>query len=181
MRSDFFKYLILPIVLFAGALAIAFWVLLPLYYNVQSALALKTQNENNLSDRLKLTANLERLVNQYNERLSDAASFSRAIPEGQNIPELLVNFEALASENGLVFSGINFKPKDFKAVGVKTLIMEVKVKGSYPAFKDYLASMEKSLRIFDVTSVSFAGVSPGQIGAKIDNLEFNLTVNTYYY
>lgn len=181
MSSDFFKYLILPIILFASALAIVFWVLLPLYYDVQSALELKTQNENNLSDRLKLTANLERLVNQYNERLSDAASFGRAIPEGQNIPELLVNFEALASENGLVFSAINFKPKDFKTVGVKTLIMEVKVKGSYPAFKNYLTAMEKSLRIFDVMNVSFAGVSPGQTGAKIDNLEFNLVVNTYYY
>lgn len=167
--------------MFAAVLAIAFWVLLPFYYDAQAALALKKQNEANLSDRLKLTANLERLVGQYNERSDDIAAFGRAIPEGQKIPELLINLEALASENGLNFSGVNFKPKDFKTVGVKTLVMEIKVKGSYPALKNYLAAMEKSLRIFDVAGISFAGVAPGQTGAKLDNLEFNLIVNTYYY
>ena len=76
---------------------------------------------------------------------------------------------------------MNFKPKDLKAPGIKTLIVGIKVKGSYPDFLNYLKALEKSLRIFDVTNVSFAGVSPGQISARTDNLEFNLTINTYYY
>lgn len=181
MNSDIFKYLIFPIILFGAALAIVFWAALPLYYDAKAAIDIKKQNESNLSDRLKLTANLGQLIGQYNNRLNDVASFSKSIPDGQNIPELLVNLETLASENGLIFSGVNFKPKDLKAVGIKTLIMEMKLKGSYPALKNYLEAMEKSLRIFDVISISFAGVAPGQIGAKIDNLEFNLLVNTYYY
>lgn len=181
MSSNFFKYLIIPMVLFAAGLAIVFWVLMPLYNDIQSALALEEQNKENLNSRLKLTANLERLIGQYNERAADIASFGKAIPKGQNIPELLINLEALASENGLTFSGVDFKSKDLKTTGVKTLIMEMKVKGSYSAFKNYLKAMEKSLRIFDVMNVSFAGVAPSQTGAKTDNLEFNLIVNTYYY
>ncbi len=153
----------------------------PLYGDIKASLLLKKQNQDNLSDRKKLTENLGRLINQYNERNSDIASLNKAIPSGQNVPDLLVNLEAIASENGLIFKSVNFKPKDFKAQGIKTLITEIKVEGSYTAFLNYLKALEKSLRIFDVTSVSFSGVSPGQIGAKIDNLEFNLTVNTYFY
>lgn len=181
MNSNLFKYLILPFILFFAALAIDFWILWPLYGDIQAAFDLKKQNQDNLTQRKKLTENLQRLISQYNEREKDIASLNKAVPSGQNVHELLVNLEAIASESGLIFEGVNFKPKDLNAQGIKTLIAEIKVKGSYLAFLNYLKALEKSLRIFDVTSVSFSGVSPGQIGAKLDNLEFNLIVNTYYY
>ena len=177
---NLFKYLILPLILFIAAAAIIFWVLLPLWHSTQAALELKKGNENNLAQRKQLAANLERLIGQYNERASDLTSFSKAIPVGQNIPELLISLEALASENGLIFSGVDFKPKDLKTSNIKTLIMEIKVKGSYPAFQNYLKGMEKSLRLFDVTSISFNGIAPGQVNINLNNLEFNLLVNTYY-
>lgn len=181
MTLKLFKYIILPFVLFFAALAIGFWILWPLYGDITAALLSREQSQDNLAQRKKLTENLERLISQYNERNSDIASLGKAVPSDQNIPELLVNLEAIASENGLIFGSVNFKPKDLKAPGVKTLIAEIRVKGSYPDFLNYLKILEKSLRIFDVMSVSFSGVSPGQIGAKINDLEFNLTVNTYYY
>lgn len=177
---NLFKYLILPLILFVAAAAIIFWILLPLWTSVQAALELKKENENNLAQREKLAANLEHLISQYNERANDLTSFSNAIPAGQNIPELLINLEALASENGLIFSGVSFKPKDFKASNIKTLIMEIKVKGSYSAFQNYLKAMEKSLRLFDVASISFNGVAPGQANVNPNNSEFNLLVNAYY-
>jgi len=180
MNSAIFKYLILPLILFAAAAAITFWILLPLWNSAQAALELKKENENNLVQRKQLAANLERLIKQYNKRAADFSSFSKAVPMGQNIPELLINLEALASENGLIFSSVNFRSKDLKAPGVKTLIMEIKVKGSYPAFQNYIKAMEKSLRLFDVTSISFNGIAPGQTNVNLNNLEFNLLVNTYY-
>lgn len=177
---NLFKYLVLPFILVMAAMAVTFWVLWPLWTSTQVALELKKENENNLAQRKKLTANLERLIGQYNERASELASFDKAIPAGRNIPELLINLEALASENGLIFSGVNFKPKDLKAPGVKTLIMEIRVKGSYLAFQNYLKAVEKSLRLFDVTNVSFSGIAPGQANVNPNNLEFNLLVNAYY-
>lgn len=177
---NIFKYFVIPIILFFSASALIFWVLRPLYSDIKVALELKKQNENNLSDRLKLSANLEHLVSQYNERLTDIETLNKTVPEGENIPELLVGLEDLASRSGLAFISVNFKTEDFKAPGFKTLIIEIKIKGSYSAFKNYLQSMEKSLRIFDVTLVSFTGVGPGQINVDLNNLDFHLLVNTYY-
>ncbi len=177
---NLFKYFVLPLILFVAAAVIIFWVLLPLWQSTQAALELKKENENNLAQRKQLTVNLERLIGQYNKQVNDLTFFNKAIPVGQNIPELLINLEALASENGLIFSGVNFKPEDLKAPSVKTLAMEIKVKGSFTAFQNYLKAMEKSLRLFDVTSISFNGIAPGQANININNFEFNLLVNTYY-
>lgn len=181
MNFNLLKYIILPFILFFTALAIGFWVLWPLYGNIQAATKLREKNRDNLVQRKKLTENMERLISQYNERELDIVSLNKAIPNGQNIPELLVNLEAIASENGLIFENVNFKPKDLKAPGIKTLVIDVSVKGSYSNFLNYLKALEKSLRIFDVTSVAFTGISPGQINAKIDNLGFSLKISTYYY
>ncbi|MDO8443470.1 MAG: type 4a pilus biogenesis protein PilO [Candidatus Azambacteria bacterium] len=178
--QNLFKYFVIPILLFFAVIAFVFWVLLPIWESAQYALELKKANADNLIQRKQLTASLEKLIGQYGERTADFNYFSKAIPTGQDIPSLLVNLEALASENSIVFSGVNFKPKDLNTPGVKILMMEIKVKGSYPAFQNYIRAMEKSLRLFDVVSVSFGGIAPGQTGANANNLEFNLIVNTYY-
>lgn len=177
---NLFKYFVIPILLFIVVGVFAFWVLLPIWENTQSALELKKANADNLAQRKQLTASLEKLISQYSERTADFSYFSKAVPTDQDIPGLLVNLESMASESGIIFSGVNFKPKDLKASGIKTLIMEIKIKGSYQAFQNYLEAMERSLRLFDVTSVSFGGVAPGQTGANANNLEFNLLINTYY-
>jgi Tfp pilus assembly protein PilO len=180
MNGSLLKYLIIPIVLFLASVLIIFWVLLPMYRDVQVALAVRQQNLDNLAQRKKLSANLAKLIGQYNEKAAEVATFEKAIPVGQNTPELLVNLEALASESGLIFSGVNFRQKDLKATGIKTLAMEVKLKGSYPALLNYLKAVEKSLRLFDTASASFIGIGPGQQGANPNQLEFNLTINTYF-
>jgi len=178
--SNLFKYLILPVILFIAVAAIIFWILLPLWSDVQAVAELKNANKDNLAQREKLAANLQRLIGQYNERADDFASFDKVIPVGQNIPELLVSLEALASENNLIFSAVDFKSSGSGTSDIKTLAMDIKVKGSYPAFQNYLKAMEKSLRIFDVVGVSFNGVAPGQTNVNLDKLEFNLLVSTYY-
>jgi len=177
---NLFKYLILPIVLFIAVTAIIFWILLPLWGNVQATVGLKNTNKDNLAQREKLAANLQRLIGQYNERAVDFASFDKVIPVGQNIPELLIGLEALAYENNLIFSAVDFKPGGLGTSDIKTLAMEIKVMGSYPAFQNYLKAMEKSLRILDVIGVSFNGVAPGQTNVNLDKLEFNLLVSAYY-
>ncbi len=177
---NLFKYIILPLVLFLAAAVIFLWILAPLWDGAQAVIELKKGNENNLIQRKKLTANLNHLVDQYNERINDFSSLSKAIPAGQNIPEVLVALEALASENGLIFSSVDFKPKESKIAGVKVLLMDIRLKGSYPAFQKYIEAMEKSLRLFDIAGISFNGIAPGQLQSNPNNLDFNLLVNAYY-
>ncbi|MDO8743188.1 MAG: type 4a pilus biogenesis protein PilO [Candidatus Azambacteria bacterium] len=176
---NLFKHFILPIILFSAALAITVWAVMPLWDGVQPAIAMKKENEANLEQRKQIAANLGRLINQYNSRATELSSFEKAIPTGQNIPELLVMLEALASENGMVFSGVEFKPQT-SAAGAKVLAMTISLKGSYTSFKQYIAAMEKSLRLFDVSRISFNGIAPGATQVNYNATEFSLLVNAYY-
>jgi len=178
--SNLLKHLVLPAVLFAAALAIFFWLVMPLWDGIEPAMAMKKENEANLEQRRQIAANLGKLVNQYNARSGELASFEKAIPAGENIPELLVMLEALASENGMIFSGVEFKPQSATVVGAKVLAMEISLKGSYTAFQQYLNALEKSLRLFDVSKVSFKGIAPGATQANPNATEFSISVNTYY-
>lgn len=180
MNKLIFGYVIIPILLFLASLATIVWILLPMWHEAQAALEVKKLNEMNLADRRQLSANLEKLVGQYNERINDVAFFGKSVPVGGGIPELLVNLETLASENGLIFSGVEVKQKEFKPAGIKTLVLELKLKGSYQALQNYLKAAEKSIRLLDVAAVSFSGVAPGQLEAKINDLEFGVIVNAYY-
>lgn len=182
MNTDILKYVVVPVILFFVTLLMVFWVLMPLYGYIETALDVKSQNEAILVQRKNLATNLNRLIKQYNDRSADNVSFAKAIPAGQNLPELLVNLEAMASENNMTFSGVDFKQKDFKKEGIKTLILNLRLKGSYLAFQNYLKAAEQSLRIFDVANVSFNGAGgSGQAGVKTSgDLDFNLTINTYF-
>lgn len=178
--QNLFKYFIIPIILLVAVVMFALQVILPIWDNAQAALALKNGNAENLAQRKQLTASMEKLISQYSGRTADFNYFSKAVPVGQDIPGLLVSLEALASENDVVFSSVNFKPKDSNSPNVKVLGMDIKVKGSYPAFQNYISAMEKSLRLFDVASISFSGIAPGQTGTNPNSLDFTLSVNTYY-
>ncbi|MDP2638855.1 MAG: type 4a pilus biogenesis protein PilO [Candidatus Azambacteria bacterium] len=178
--SNLFKYFIFPIILFIIVSALAYWVLLPLWNDTQIALELRRESKANLVQRKELTANLENLVNQYNKRIGDVNSAGQAIPVGENIPDLLIMLEALASENGLILVNVDFKTKEPGSPGIKILTMEVQVTGSYSAFQNYLKAAEKSLRLFDVMKVSFNGISPGATQANANELKFNLSIDTYY-
>ncbi len=178
--SNLFKYILLPLILLAVAIYAVFWVILPLWGDTASARDLLAQNQDNLKQREELAANLARLISQYNERSVDLSSFGKAIPTGQSTAELLVNLEAIASANSMNFAGVDFKPYDLKNPKLKAVEMDIKLKGSYPNFQNYLKAMETSLRLFDVLSVSFNGIKPGETSVQQDKLDFNLTVIAYY-
>src|SRR3989344_3726430 len=119
--SNLLKHLVLPAVLFAAALAIFFWLVMPLWDGIEPAVAMKKENEANLAQRQQITANLGKLINQYNAR-----------------------------------------------------------SGELTSFEQYLNALEKSLRLFDVSKVSFRGIAPGATQANPNATEFSISVNTYY-
>lgn len=181
MSANFLKYVILPIILLFAVLIMIFKVLVPLYGLINNAVEAVEQNKINLAERKKVAINLEKLLGQYNERATEITSFNKAVPVGQSVAEAIINLEALASENGLVFLESSFKSKDSTGVGgIKTLIANIRVKGSYTAFKNYLKSLEKNLRIVDIIKISFSSEISAQAGYTTDNVTFDLTANTYY-
>lgn len=97
---------------------------------------------------------------QESKNLANIDKLDKILPDKPEIPELIVQLEALASENGMILKSINFN-KD-------KLTAQVQLAGKYQAFKKYLQALESNLRLLDITNLSFQ-----------DN-NFNLFIKAYH-
>ncbi len=110
----------------------------------------------NLAERIKI------LLSQFDSldpRLTE--KIERTIPRGQNVPDVLVQLENMASESNLILDGADFAPVTARSgekdvLGSKSLLANLVLKGDYPAFSRWLDLFESNSRLFDVRSADFS-------------------------
>lgn len=141
---------------------------------------------------------IKSLSGAVDSRQSEVKRLEEAIPSSESKPELIAIMENLASQNGLGLTAINTElvadePKSRKdrvanmlqGALLKTLRADLKLTGSYEAFKSWLVALENNLRIFDVQSISFSvrenRGSPNQVASSKINpvMEYSVSVLTY--
>jgi len=101
-----------------------------------------------------------------------------ALPADSNFGRLVYFFQKKSMENGLIITSLFLNKAPLIGVGsdVKEIAFSLNLLGSYSSLQDFIVSLEKSSRLFDVTSISF---SYG--GADNSLYSFNLEVKTYSY
>ncbi|MEK7080314.1 MAG: type 4a pilus biogenesis protein PilO [Patescibacteria group bacterium] len=108
-----------------------------------------------------------------------------AIPSNVAYGPLVYFFQKKAMENGMIVRGL-FLTKAAPVnpdSALKEIGFSLDVLGSYSALKSFMASLEKSSRLFEVANISFgsSGVSSaGQLQA-LQIYPFKLEVKTYSY
>ena len=111
-----------------------------------------------------------------------------ALPSGEDEAGLLVQLEALSSQNGLILSSVGFFSEE-NAVSVagqtaaaasaaKEMKISLVLAGDFPEFRNFLQAAEKNLRLLDLVSASFSSEQGTGEGAWRD--EFNVDLKTYY-
>lgn len=131
-----------------------------------------------LEKRNQYYSDLQKLVDNY-QRISPAEiqKLKLILPQGKDIPGLLVQFQSLATTNNLLLSSINFN--DISPISdkerIKTLGISLSLFGgnqnSYTEIKNFIASLETNLRLLDVDSVFFAP----------DSSSYSIKIIAYYY
>lgn len=126
---------------------------------------------------LKDLAEIETLYNQAKRRIED---IPHILPKGDQIPELLIQLDALAKESGLGMTSISITPgAEEEGALYKTLNISVAVTGSYDNLKKYLDKVEKNMRIMDVTSIDFSA-TPVVPEGPVDVFSYTINIKTYY-
>lgn len=88
---------------------------------------------------------------------SSLLKINTALPESANLPELLNFIQKLAGQVGLSLKKINsIETKKASSSTIKETRIEINLTGSYPAFKSFLTSIEKSARLIEVESINFS-------------------------
>ncbi|MBU1255284.1 type 4a pilus biogenesis protein PilO [Patescibacteria group bacterium] len=150
-----------------------------------------SQSEDYLAKLEELLLKTEELNQSYQEIGKEADKLFLALPNEKDIPFLLVQFESLASSNGLLLDSISFEEIEKKKTTSEETVQDsdklfyftanVKVNGSYDAFKNYLKALENSVRAIDVYSINFTPfTSKSDPSATLNVFEFNVKAKVYY-
>lgn len=153
---------------------------------IKNELSQKQIELKQLKQRLNV---IDKLKTKYQKSESEIQKVFLALPKQEDIPNLIVQFEALAEMQGLILDSISFGQVDkgdtqskTKATGVvqnedgviktssslRSLNVDMGLSGSYANFKSYLNALANNIRSMNVESISFNANS------------FNLAVIVYY-
>lgn len=195
--------IIISLISLIAVFGIVFFLVIPLWSSVSD---LKVDMNGLKLERVEIERFLTKsrqIERNYLELEEEAQKVFLALPEGKDIPYLLIQFENIVRENGLLLDGIKFSQttEEEKRSGLKitrsssqedaqiklpteilNLSVDVSVSGSYEAFKNYLSSLENNIRLMDIKRIDLKSQAENE-NSIFDNFgifQFNLKINTYY-
>jgi Tfp pilus assembly protein PilO len=180
---------IIILILFLALVGVIVFLDMP---EVQGVLNLRKQIKDQqaiFSDKQLLLAKVDNLKGAYEENKEDLKKTDYILPSGQDIPDLIAQVEGLAFENGLVLGEVGLTSLEAAGEKAKTarveqkgakdyqiLTVNLKLIGSYSAFKNFLKAVEDNIRLMDIDLVNFN--TEKEKGSQI--FEFEVSLNTYY-
>ena len=107
---------------------------------------------------------------------TDSTKIVKMLPDRVDNVRLIIDIDNIASRYGMSLRNVRINT-DGVSEGLnkkyESVTLSFAVQGSYQTFRQFIADLEKSLRIVDVTNVSFTS------GDK-DLYDFNIELQTYW-
>lgn len=134
-------------------------------------------------------AEITRVYYELQSRGDNIKKIDDAFPTDSNYGRLVYFFQKKAMENGLIIKSLFLSKSSPAAQGsdLKEIVFSLDVMGSYSALNNFMASLEKSSRLFEVTSISFGSDVSGLVSETLaqfqiqQTYQFKLEVKTHSY
>jgi hypothetical protein len=137
-------------------------------------------------------AEITKTYHTLRARQEDIQKIDDALPEDPNFGKLVYYFQKTSAENGMIIRDLFLSKSSLanasgKANNVNDIIFSMNLIGDYKSLGNFLVSLEKSARLFEVTSISFSSesqvqTSPASLPSQIQQIyTFNLEVKTHSY
>ncbi len=175
----------LIILFLTTAIVIFFTQTRPYYNDIKVLISERDEYQVALADFRELQTLKDQLLSQYNTiSQSDFDRLNKLLPPAIDSGNIIVMLEDRARENGILLKKIDIKESQESTSGLtnalgappppyKTVELSFAISGPYVSVLSFFGDLEKSIRLFDVKSVSFSS-SPADI------YEFNISAKTYF-
>ena len=169
---------ILPIILISLLLILGmifFWW--PKYQEFGDLRMKMKERKTELENKDKYFSELSQLSEKLKEYSSELAVVDSALPKTFGVPDAFNLLEKECSQNGLVLEKVNLEnvspiEKESKIIRIP---LGFSVSGTYPAFKNFLQSIQKNARLIEVESISFSSPQKGNV------FSFELIIRVHSY
>lgn len=118
--------------------------------------------------------------NDLQSRQDDIKKIDDALPQDPVLGRLVYFLQETAQKNGLIVKDLFLSQSSTSnteanvSKRVKSIVFSIDLMGDYPSLDNFIISLEKSARIFEVTSISFDSASGPPYS-------FSLQIKTYSY
>jgi len=122
-------------------------------------------------------ADIKKISEDFKKYEAEFLKVESALPSDPFLPSLLKFIQTKASENGLILKGFSSASvSSFAKDGdIKEQYLSIELSGFYPAFKNFLAVLEKSERLIEIEQISFSA------SKEKEPIIFNLGIKVYSY
>lgn len=195
------RYLIAGL-FFAAAAIIAIVLAYPKYQVMQLSSQLVADKQNEFTAQNVLVQEISKLKSQQKQMMDEIADVADFLPvfTAKSVPDLFVELEASAAENGLLMDTVNFSMQKAQPPGAqgktasaelhKMITAELKMKGEYRDIKNFAKTIETNKHLMDiVTATISAQVVSAHDTAKGENAPqdtsknvpaYAITIRAYY-
>jgi len=166
-------------------LLLVFFLVVPQYRiftKLQSDLAEKIAEE---KAQREYYVEIAKTYNDLYIHADDIKKIDDALPQDPVLAKLIYYIQDKAKLNGLIVKNL-FLSKSSSATqqegvtnNIKEIVFSTDLLGSYASLGNFLSSLEKSSRIFEVTTISFGAGSAGKSTSSSQN--FSLQIKTFSY
>lgn len=190
------KYL-LSIILIAASAGLFFVYTNPTYLTVKDLRVEQTAYNEALDNSKKLQAVRDTLVTRYNGFSPTTLDrLTKMLPDNVDNIKLVLEINRIAEQYGMQVKNIKYDVvkketpanNQFAAQAQTAPVkdfsdfeLEFSIDGSYENFVSFLSSLETSLRIVDVQSISFSSTETlSATGAPTNNYKYDFKIKTYW-
>ncbi len=178
----------IAIILFIVFLLV-FFLVMPEYKTFISLRNDLAEKKAEYNSQVDYYAAISKVFNDLNARQKDLQKIDDALPTDSAQGKLIYFLQKTARENGMIFKALflskgSSASKDQK-IGIKSITLSMDLLGDYKSLGRFLAALEKSSRIFEVSAISFG--SGAQSSEDLENPQssqiysFNLQIKTNSY
>ena len=113
---------------------------------------------------------------------ADLAKVNDALPVNSDVGGIIYFLQSTAASNGLSTQNLFLSasstptPQTGSANTIKNIVFLMSVSGDYPSLQNFITSLEKSSRLFEVTSISFGSSTQTQ---KTTNFSLQIVTHSY--
>ena len=193
---------IISLISFIVSLILIFVFVFPLFSSAREIYSDLNQKRQEIEKLKELSGKIGKIEQDYDSISEAVEKVLLALPEEKDLPQLLVQFEKIAVNNGLLLESIEFGEiskkeesdfirsiKDYETLNQSKKMLStfpnssvlLKVAGSYSSFKNYISALEKNVRSMDIYSIQFSNDSKMRsLFSDSGIFEFDLGINVYY-
>lgn len=182
------------IVIIISLLLVLLFVL-PKYQEANDLQASLKQKQAEYNGKAVYYAKISELLTQIQARKDVLEKVSSSLPSDFSLADLAYFFQKNAADNGLNIKSLEFSqasPVAYRKTSIvgatkelKNVLFTVNFLGSYQGFRNFLATLDASSRLFETNTISFTSVqvpqTRGQLKPPSPVYDFKLEVITHAY